>query len=322
MNIGEVKLDNNVFLAPMAGITDISFRLICKEMGAGLLYTEMISAKGLYYKDKKTDELTLIDERERPIAIQIFGSDPNIMSEVVETQINERDDIDIIDINMGCPAPKIVKNGDGSALLKEPHLVGKIVHEVVKVSNKPVTVKIRKGWDYKSVNAVEIAKIVEGEGASAITVHGRTRDMYYSGEADWDIIGEVKSNVSIPVIGNGDIFTPEDGIKMLEYTNCDGIMVGRGVKGNPWLIKNILSLMNGRDIYNPNYVDKIIKAIEHLELLCDFKDERIAVKEMRKHISWYIKGIKGSAQIKNQVNTIETVEDMKSLLFDYMNYVK
>ena len=306
----------------MAGITDISFRLICKEMGAGLLYTEMISAKGLYYKDKKTDELTLIDERERPIAIQIFGSDPNIMSEVVETQINERDDIDIIDINMGCPAPKIVKNGDGSALLKEPHLVGKIVHEVVKVSNKPVTVKIRKGWDYKSVNAVEIAKIVEGEGASAITVHGRTRDMYYSGEADWDIIGEVKSNVSIPVIGNGDIFTPEDGIKMLEYTNCDGIMVGRGVKGNPWLIKNILSLMNGRDIYNPNYVDKIIKAIEHLELLCDFKDERIAVKEMRKHISWYIKGIKGSAQIKNQVNTIETVEDMKSLLFDYMNYVK
>ena len=322
MNIGEVKLDNNVFLAPMAGITDISFRLICKEMGAGLLYTEMISAKGLYYKDKKTDELTLIDERERPIAIQIFGSDPNIMSEVVETQINERDDIDIIDINMGCPAPKIVKNGDGSALLKEPHLVGKIVHEVVKVSNKPVTVKIRKGWDYKSVNAVEIAKIVEGEGASAITVHGRTRDMYYSGEADWDIIGEVKSNVSIPVIGNGDIFTPDDGIKMLEYTNCDGIMVGRGVKGNPWLIKNILSLMNGRDIYNPNYVDKIIKAIEHLELLCDFKDERIAVKEMRKHISWYIKGIKGSAQIKNQVNTIETVEDMKSLLFDYMNYVK
>lgn len=322
MNIGEVKLDNNVFLAPMAGITDISFRLICKEMGAGLLYTEMISAKGLYYKDKKTDELTLIDERERPIAIQIFGSDPNIMSEVVETQINERDDIDIIDINMGCPAPKIVKNGDGSALLKEPHLVGKIVHEVVKVSNKPVTVKIRKGWDYKSVNAVEIAKIVEGEGASAITVHGRTRDMYYSGEADWDIIGEVKSNVSIPVIGNGDIFTPEDGIKMLEYTNCDGIMVGRGVKGNPWLIKNILSLMNGRDIYNPNYVDKIIKAIEHLELLCDFKDERIAVKEMRKHISWYIKGIKGSAQIKNQVNTIETVEDMRSLLFDYMNYVK
>lgn len=322
MYIGEVKLDNNVFLAPMAGITDISFRLICKEMGAGLLYTEMISAKGLYYKDKKTDELTLIDERERPVAMQIFGSDPNIMSEVVKMQINERDDIDIIDINMGCPAPKIVKNGDGSALLKKPLLVSKIVHEVVKVSNKPVTVKIRKGWDSSNVNAVEIAKIVEDEGASAITIHGRTRDMYYSGEADWDIIGEVKSNVSIPVIGNGDIFTPEDGIKMLEYTNCDGIMVGRGVKGNPWIIKNILSLINGRDVYNPNYEDKIKKAIEHLELLCNFKDERIAVKEMRKHISWYIKGIKGSAQIKNKVNTIETIEEMKSLLLKYMNSLK
>lgn len=321
MNIGEVKLDNNVFLAPMAGITDISFRLICKEMGAGLLYTEMISAKGLYYKDKKTEEFTLTDERERPVAIQIFGSDPNIMAEVVEEQINERDNIDIIDINMGCPAPKIVKNGDGSALLKDPLLVGKIVHEVVRVSNKPVTVKIRKGWDSSSVNAVEIAKIVEREGASAITVHGRTRDMYYSGEADWDIIGEVKANVSIPVIGNGDIFTPEDGLKMIEYTNCDGIMVGRGVKGNPWLIQNILSLMNRRDIYNPNYEDKIRKAIEHLELHCNFKDERIAVKEMRKHISWYIKGIKGSAQIKNEINTIETVKDMKSLLLDYMNTV-
>lgn len=321
MNIGEVKLDNNVFLAPMAGITDISFRLICKEMGAGLLYTEMISAKGLYYKDKKTEEFTLTDERERPVAIQIFGSDPNIMAEVVEEQINERDNIDIIDINMGCPAPKIVKNGDGSALLKDPLLVGKIVHEVVRVSNKPVTVKIRKGWDSSSVNAVEIAKIVEREGASAITVHGRTRDMYYSGEADWDIIGEVKANVSIPVIGNGDIFTPEDGLKMLEHTNCDGIMVGRGVRGNPWLIKNILALINEKNVIYPTYEDKINKAIEHLELLCKFKDERIAVKEMRKHISWYIKGIKGSAQIKNEINTIETVKDMKSLLLDYMNTV-
>ena len=321
MNIGEVKLDNNVFLAPMAGITDISFRLICKEMGAGLLYTEMISAKGLYYKDKKTEEFTLTDERERPVAIQIFGSDPNIMAEVVEEQINERDNIDIIDINMGCPAPKIVKKGDGSALLEDPLLVGKIVHEVVRVSNKPVTVKIRKGWDSSSVNAVEIAKIVEREGASAITVHGRTRDMYYSGEADWDIIGEVKANVSIPVIGNGDIFTPEDGLKMLEHTNCDGIMVGRGVRGNPWLIKNILALINEKNVIYPTYEDKINKAIEHLELLCKFKDERIAVKEMRKHISWYIKGIKGSAQIKNEINTIETVKDMKSLLLDYMNTV-
>lgn len=319
MNIGKIKLENNVFLAPMAGITDISFRIICKEMGAGLLYTEMISAKGLYYNDKKTDELTLIDAREKPVAIQIFGSDPYIMADVISEHINQREDIDIIDINMGCPAPKIVKNGDGSALLKDPQLVAKIVHEVVKVSKKPVTVKIRKGWDSSSINAVEIAQIVESEGASAITVHGRTRDMYYSGEADWDIIGEVKANASIPVIGNGDIFTPEDGIKMLEHTGCDGIMVGRGVRGNPWLIKNIIELISGRDISYPTYEDKIRKAIEHLELLCEFKDERIAVKEMRKHISWYIKGMKGSAQIKNQVNTIETVEDMKSLLLDYIN---
>lgn len=319
MKIGEIKLENNAFLAPMAGVTDASFRIICKEMGVGLLYTEMISSKGLFYNDKKTEELTLINRREKPIAMQIFGSDPYIMAKVVEEQLNKRNDIDIIDINMGCPAPKIVKNGDGSALLKDPCLVGKIVHEVVKVSKKPVTVKIRKGWDSSSINAVEIARIVEEEGASAITVHGRTRDMYYFGEADWDIIGEVKSNVKIPVIGNGDIFTPEDGIKMLEYTKCDAIMVGRGARGNPWLIKNIIELMNGKPVVYPSYEDKIKKAIEHLELLCEFKDERIAVREMRKHIAWYIKGIKDSARIKNQVNTIETVDAMKKLLMDYMN---
>ncbi|WP_077368899.1 tRNA dihydrouridine synthase DusB [Anaerosalibacter sp. Marseille-P3206] len=322
MKIGEIKLKNNVFLAPMAGVTDVSFRIICKEMGVGLLYTEMISSKGLFYNDKKTEELTLIDRRERPIAMQIFGSDPCIMAKIVEEKLNNREDIDIIDINMGCPAPKIVKNGDGSALLKDPSLVGKIVHEVVKVSKKPITVKIRKGWDSSSINAVDIAKIVEKEGASAITVHGRTRDMFYSGEADWDIIGEVKSNVKIPVIGNGDIFTPEDGIRMLKHTKCDGIMVGRGSRGNPWLIKNIIELINGKDVVYPSYEDKIKKAIEHLELLCQFKDERIAVREMRKHIAWYIKGIKDSARIKNQVNTIETVYDMKKLLIDYVNAIK
>lgn len=322
MKIGEIKLKNNVFLAPMAGVTDVSFRIICKEMGVGLLYTEMISSKGLFYNDKKTEELTLIDRRERPIAMQIFGSDPCIMAKIVEEKLNNREDIDIIDINMGCPAPKIVKNGDGSALLKDPSLVGKIVHEVVKVSKKPITVKIRKGWDSSSINAVDIAKIAEKEGASAITVHGRTRDMFYSGEADWDIIGEVKSNVKIPVIGNGDIFTPEDGIRMLKHTKCDGIMVGRGSRGNPWLIKNIIELINGKDVVYPSYEDKIKKAIEHLELLCQFKDERIAVREMRKHIAWYIKGIKDSARIKNQVNTIETVYDMKKLLIDYVNAIK
>lgn len=319
VRIGNIEIENNVFLAPMAGITDMPFRLICKEMGAGLVYTEMISAKGLYYRDKKTDELTTIDNSERPIAIQLFGRDPFIMANVVEQYINPRDDIDIIDINMGCPAPKIVKNGEGSALLKFPGLIAKIVGSIVKVSKKPVTVKIRKGWDDTSINAVEIGKIAEWEGASAITVHGRTRDMYYSGEADWNIIREVKENINIPVIGSGDIFIPEDGIRMLNETNCDAIMVGRGVRGNPWLIKNIIYLMEGKRPIYPTNKEKIEKAIEHLEILCQFKGESIAVREMRKHIGWYIKGMRGSAQIKNEINSISTLLDMKVLLLDYMD---
>ncbi|MCR2045645.1 tRNA dihydrouridine synthase DusB [Anaerosalibacter massiliensis] len=318
MKIGNIPLKNNIFLAPMAGITDLPFRLICKDMGAGLVYTEMVSAKGLYYNDMKTKSITDIDNKERPVAIQIFGSDADIMANVIEEKINTREDIDIIDINMGCPAPKIVKNGDGSALLKSPLKVEEIIRKTVKVSKKPITVKIRKGWDSLNTNAVEIAKIAEKEGAEAITVHGRTRDMFYSGKADWDVIKNVKENVSIPVIGNGDIFKPEDGIKMLEYTNCDGIMIGRGARGNPWIFKNILEIIEGKEMRCPTVEEKTKKSIEHLNLLCNIKGEYIGVKEMRKHIHWYVKGMPNSSQIRNQINTIETKNEMVEALLDYL----
>jgi nifR3 family TIM-barrel protein len=238
MKIGNVLLENNVFLAPMAGVTDMPFRILCKEQGCGLLYTEMISAKGIYYNDIKSFKLAHIDPVEEPTALQIFGSEPDIMAKVAEklSQLNTA----IIDINMGCPTPKITKNGEGSALLRNPELVGKIVKEVSKASSKPVTVKIRKGWDDNSVNAVEIAKIAEDNGAAAITVHGRTREQFYSGKADWETIKNVKKAVSIPVIGNGDIFSEEDALKMLKDTGCDAVMVGRGAQGNPWIFKKII----------------------------------------------------------------------------------
>jgi len=245
MKIGNVTLDNNIFLAPMAGITDIPFRLLCKEQGCGLTYTEMVSAKGIYYNDEKTKKLTAVDAAEGKVALQIFGSDPVIMAKVTE-QLNDSDAC-IIDINMGCPTPKITKNGDGCALMRQPELVGKIVREVSKASVKPVTVKIRKGWDENRINAVEIARIAEENGAAAITVHGRTREQFYSGKADWSIIREVKQSVSIPVIGNGDVFTPEDARRMFEETNCDAIMIGRGAQGNPWIFRKIIKYLEGSE---------------------------------------------------------------------------
>jgi tRNA-dihydrouridine synthase B len=321
MRIGNVELQNNIFLAPMAGVTDRTFRIICREMGAGLVFTEMVSSKGLYYGDKKTEELIDTDLKERPVAIQIFGSDPSIMAEVVEKYINHRQDIDILDINMGCPAPKIVKNGDGSALLKNPSLVRQILREVIKVSEKPVTLKIRIGWDHSIINGMEIARIAEEEGISALTVHGRTRDMFYSGKADWDYIKKVKNYISIPVIGNGDVFEPIDAIKMIEYTGCDGVAIGRGALGNPWIFKRIGFLIEGKEDIEPNTVEKINMAIRHLNMVCDTKGEKVGVREMRKHIAWYLKGMRNSNIVKNKINTIDTKDKMIKVLSNYAQYM-
>lgn len=317
MIIGDTVIPNNLFLAPMAGITDIAFRMICKEFGCGMTYTEMISAKGLYYENKKTEELMTILPEELPVGVQIFGSDPVIMAMMAE-KVSESPAA-VIDINMGCPAPKIVRNGEGSALLKNPKLAGQIVRNVKKASSKPVTVKIRKGWDEHSVNAIEIAQIIEGEGADAITVHGRTREQYYSGKADWDIIKRVKEKVRIPVIGNGDIFTPEAASEMLLQTGCDGIMVARGSQGNPWLFKNIKDyLATGRYCGKVSARDKIEMALKHLNLIIKYKGEKIGAKEMRKHIPWYLKGLRGSAEIKRKINSLETKGQIEDVLLSYL----
>lgn len=322
MRIGSVDVKNNIFLAPMAGVTDSSFRIICREMGAGLVYTEMVSSKGLYYKDKKTYDIMSIENGERPVGVQIFGSDPDIMAEVVSDHINKRNDIDVIDINMGCPAPKVVKNGDGSALLKDIDLIGKIVSSVVKVAKKPVTVKIRKGWDKENINALKVAKIIEESGAQGITVHGRTRDMFYSGEADWDIIREVKKTVKIPVIGNGDIYEPKDAIEMFRYTGCDGVMIGRSARGNPWIFKRVLRLIQGKEDFLPTEEEIIHTAIRHMELICSIKGEKRGIKEMRKHLSWYIKGMRNSAVIKNHVNQMNDKNEIEELLLEYLRELR
>ena len=284
MKIGNLELENNVFLAPMAGVTDLPFRILCKEMGCGLVYSEMVSAKGILYDNKNTTELLEIDPKERPVAVQLFGSDPEILGAMAKKI--EQYPIDIIDVNMGCPAPKIVKNGEGSCLMKTPELVGKIVKSLVESQSKPVTIKFRKGFDDDHVNAVEIAKIAEANGASAVAVHGRTREQYYSGKADWDIIKQVKAAVNIPVIGNGDVFTPQDAKNLLEHTGCDAIMVGRGAQGNPWIFKRILHyLQTGELLPEPTAEERVEKALRHAQMLIDYKGEYIGVREMRKHMA-------------------------------------
>ena len=317
MKIGNVSIDSNVFLAPMAGVTDLPFRLICKEMDCGMVYTEMVSAKGLYYGDYKTEELLAIDDREKPVVIQIFGSDPDIMGRAAYL-LNDRENI-MLDINMGCPTPKIVKNGDGSALMRNPTLAGRVIKAVVKESIKPVTVKIRKGWDDDNINAVEMAKIIEDNGGSAVTVHGRTREQFYSGNADWSIIKKVKAAVDIPVIGNGDVFTVRDAEVLLKETCCDGMMIGRGSQGNPWIFKEINHfLQTGEVLSEPSLEERIAVALKHMGLVIEMKGEYIAIREMRKHIAWYMKGFKNSAQLRNKINKIGSHEELQNILQEYL----
>ena len=317
MKIGNLELENNVFLAPMAGVTDLPFRILCKEMGCGLVYSEMVSAKGILYDNKNTKELLEIDPKERPVAVQLFGSDPEILGAMAKKI--EPYPIDIIDVNMGCPAPKIVKNGEGSCLMKTPELVGKIVKSLVESQSKPVTIKFRKGFDDDHINAVEIAKIAEANGASAVAVHGRTREQYYSGKADWDIIKQVKEAVNIPVIGNGDVFTPQDAKNLLEYTGCDALMVGRGAQGNPWIFQRILHyLQTGEILPEPTGEERVEKALRHAQMLIDYKGEYIGVREMRKHMAWYMKGLPGAAELRGKLNYAETMEQLEELLRGYL----
>lgn len=316
LQIGSVTLPNNLILAPMAGVTDLPFRLLCKEQGAGLLCMEMISAKAILYKNKNTEELMAIDPRENPVSLQLFGSDPKIMAEIAH-RIEERP-FDILDINMGCPVPKIVNNGEGSALMKNPVLAEKIIKEMVKAVHKPVTVKIRKGFDDDHVNAVEMAKRAEAAGAAAIAVHGRTREQFYSGKADWDIIRQVKEAVSIPVIGNGDLLCAEDVIRMQNETGCDGFMIARGAQGNPWIFRQILHYFEtGEILPKPEFQEVRDMILRHAQMMIDFKGEYIAIREIRKHAAWYTAGYKNSSKLRVAINEVENLSDLaKTLTLD------
>ena len=313
LRIGNTVLENNVILAPMAGVTDLPFRVLCREQGAGCVVTEMVSAKAVLYNNKNTRELLQIDPAERPAAVQLFGSEPDIMAEIAARL--EEGPYDYIDVNMGCPVPKIVNNGEGSALMKNPERAKEVMTAMVKAVKKPVTVKFRKGFNDLSVNAVEFAKMAESCGVAAVAVHGRTREQYYSGKADWDIIRQVKEAVRIPVIGNGDIFTPEDAGRMLKETGCDGIMVARGAKGNPWLFGRINHYLDtGQVLPGPSMAEIKAMILRHGRMLVQFKGEGVAMREMRGHMAWYTKGMPHSATLRNEINQVETLEGFVELL--------
>ena len=315
--IGNIEINNQIVLAPMAGISNSAFRKICKEMGVGLVYAEMVSDKAIVYNNKKTIDMLYMTDFERPLAQQIFGSDKDSFVKAAK-YIDKNMSPDIIDINMGCPVPKVaVRAQAGSALLKNPDKIFDIVKAVVESVSVPVTVKIRSGWDNKHINAVEVAKICEKAGASAICIHPRTRSQGYSGKANWDIIKEVVENVSIPVIGNGDVKTPEDAKKMLEDTGCSAVMIGRGLLGNPWLIKNAISYLDGNTYEVPSELEKIDMALHHLNYLKEFKNDKVAALEIRNHIAWYLKGLKGSNEIKNIIFKTTNINDIISILENY-----
>ena len=318
LKIGSVTLPNNLILAPMAGVTDLPFRLLCKEQGAGLLCMEMVSAKAILYKNRNTESLLEIDPRENPVSLQLFGSDPEIISTIAH-QIEERP-FDILDLNMGCPVPKIVNNGEGPALMKNPKLAGEIIRRTVRAIDKPVTVKIRKGFDDEHINAVEMAKIAEDAGAAAVAVHGRTREQFYSGKADWDIIRQVKEAVSIPVIGNGDLLTAEDVIAMEEQTGCDGFMIARGAQGNPWIFRQILHYFEtGEHLAKPTLEEVTQMILRHARMMLEFKGEYIGIREIRKHAAWYTAGYPNSARLRVAINNVESFEALEELLMNNLD---
>lgn len=317
MKIKNLIIENNVFLAPMAGITDMVFRILCKDQNCGMVYTEMVSAKGLSYDNEKTGSLLSIDKRERPVAAQLFGSDPKLLAEMAKRV--EQLPVDMIDINMGCPALKITKNGEGSALMKNPYKIGEIIYAVSRSIEKPLSIKIRKGFNDEMVNAVEVAKIAEEAGVDAIAIHGRTSQQFYSGKADWDIIKEVKQAVSVPIIGNGDIAKPQDAKRMIDQTGCDGVMIGRAARGNPWIFsRTVHYLATGELLPPPTPEDRLEMAICHAKMILQDKGEYIGLRQMRTHLAWYMKGLPRAAEMRNVINQIETYEELEKVLLEYL----
>ena len=320
LEIGHVHIAGKLVLGPMAGVTDLPFRLLCKEQGANLVYTEMVSAKGILYRNRNTESLLAVDERERPVSLQLFGEDPGILAEAAG-RIKDRN-FDILDLNMGCPVPKVVNNGEGSALMRDPDKIGRIVRAVSEAIDKPVTVKIRRGFAAGEEQAVEAAAAAWQNGAAAVAVHGRTREQYYSGRADWEVIRRVKEAVGIPVIGNGDVFTPEDAARMLQETGCDAVMLARGVKGNPWLFAQTTAYLEGRPAPSRPDVQEVIAMIRrHAAMQAECKGEDTGIREMRKHIAWYTAGYPHSARLRLEANRLNTLEELNALMDQYLESI-